>query len=111
MNLKKNAVMWSLVLALVLIVTAGLYLATRKGGEAGPAQGQGAYARADVAAASTTARCWAIIGDGVYDMTGFAQEDARILTLCGTDATDAVSKLGPSAQENFASIRIGSVQE
>lgn len=110
MNLKKNAVMWAVVLGIVLVATAALYVATRdKGSIADILPIQGSYTLEEVAAANTKERCYAAIGDGVYDMTKFAQADARVVSLCGTDATAAVAQLGPTAMESFASIRIGNV--
>lgn len=111
MSLKRNAVFWSLVLAGVLIAVGVLYAATHKRTlPPAPTPVNGTYTLLDVRAASTTDRCWAAIADGVYDLTSFVKADARIITLCGTDATAAVSTLGDNAAANFANLRIGSLQ-
>lgn len=112
MTLKKNALMWTAVLAGVLVLLAGgMYLATRKLAPiAAPQQVQGTYALTDVNRASTTAECWVAIDGGVYDLTSYAQNDARLVTLCGTDASEAVAKMGSGFAENFDNLRIGTLQ-
>lgn len=111
MNLKKNAITWAVVLAVLLVLVGGLYVFTHlKGKEGTDTKVPGSYTFLEVAAANTVDRCWAVIGDSVYDMTAYAKEDARILSLCGTDASAGVSAMGEGAEKNFANLRIGSLQ-
>lgn len=110
MNMKKNAIMWSVVLAVVLIGAGALYLVTNRQADSGTDSVPGSYSLDEVRMASTTERCWAVIKDGVYDLTPFVKENPRIASLCGTDATLGVSALGEGSENNFSNLRIGSLR-
>lgn len=112
MTLKKKALVWSLVLAAVLVlVIGGLYLGTRRLAPiTSPDRPQSEYSLADVNQASTTARCWVALDGGVYDLTPYAQGDARLVPLCGTDASEAVSRLGSGFASNLSGLRIGTLR-
>ena len=57
-----------------------------------PRATNGFYTATNVAAHSTPDDCWTIVGDKVYDLSGFGVRhpggEDRIAALCGTDATE-----------------------
>lgn len=90
--------------ALLVIIAAVLAI---RGKDRQPAAGSASYTLAQVAEASTTARCWVAIESGVYDFTPYAAKDAATASLCGTDATAAVQSLGGYDEDTFESALIG----
>ena len=70
----------------------------------------GSYTLAEVSAARTTLKCWAAIGDGVYDLTLYASRDPGLLALCGTSASEAAEKL-VRGSGGLDSLRIGSLSQ
>lgn len=112
MKQKKNVIIWTLVTAAAIaLVVGGSYLATRPLAPiTQPQRPQSTYALTDVNKASTTTQCWVAIQGGVYDLTPYVQGDARLVPLCGTDATEAVARLGADFAKNFDNLRIGTLQ-
>jgi len=57
---------------------------------------ESSYPMSDVQAAHTREKCWAAIGGNVYDLTAWISEhpggEKKILSICGTDGTDAFIK-------------------
>lgn len=66
------------------------------------------YTAADVAIASTTARCFASIEDSVYDLTPVVHRQPALVDLCGSDASDAIRRLNADTAILDA-LRIGSL--
>lgn len=109
MNQKKNTVPLVAALVLAVLVIGGIYAYSRRAPSEPQNPVQTSYTLEDLRSASTTARCYAAIGDGVYDFTRYVQDNPGSATICGTDATEAAGRIGGGkAEETFASLRIGS---
>ena len=104
-------------IAIVLVGLTGHSGATAAWGSATPSSsgtGSPSFTLGDVAGHATQDSCWAAVDDGVYDLTGWIDRhpggQARILALCGTDATAAFQDQHDSddrPQEQLAQFRIG----
>ncbi len=109
MNQKKNTAPLVAILVLAVLVIGGIYAYSRRAPSEPQNPVQTSYTFEDLSSASTTERCYAAIGDGVYDFTRYVQENPSSATICGTDATEASERIaGGKAAETFASLRIGS---
>ncbi|GAA3872100.1 cytochrome b5-like heme/steroid binding domain-containing protein [Tessaracoccus defluvii] len=104
-------------IAIVLVGLTGHSGATAAWASATPSSsgtGSPSFTLGDVAGHATQDSCWAAVDDGVYDLTGWIDRhpggQARILALCGTDATAAFQDQHDSddrPQEQLAQFRIG----
>lgn len=111
MTSRKNAVTLVAVLFLVLLTAAGWYAYEHRSSSSGSEPQNpipDSYSLEDISVASTTAQCYAAIGDSVYDFTLYVQGNPAVATICGTDATQAAGGLGNQPEETFADLRIGS---
>lgn len=86
----------------------------------GPQAGDAAqaYAAADVATHDTAADCWAIINDGIYDLTTWIPRhpggERAIEGLCGTDGSAAFNAQhsgGAAQQAILADLKVGTLAQ
>lgn len=108
-NQKRKILIGIAVLAAFFVAVVAIKFMTTKGPTDEREPIKGTYTMAEVAAARTTMKCWAVISDNVYDLTPFAAKNPALLPLCGTDATAAVKELGNASAATFTSLRIGSL--
>lgn len=94
------------VAALIVVATAGvLALNKSKSGH------DDTFTMAEVQAADTATDCLVAINGTVYELTQYATENSAIRPLCGTDASEAVTKLNTSTVEVFEPLKVGMVVE
>lgn len=106
----------------IIIMTGGLAYGQQSGVNPGPtSEGQAdasqTYTAADVAAHNTAADCWAIINDGVYDLTTWIPRhpggERAIEGLCGKDGSAAFNAQhggGAAQQAILADLKVGVVK-
>ncbi len=93
----------------VILAVLGVFALTRQGNAPATRSAiPSSYLMEEVARANTADKCWVAISGAVYDLTGFAKTTPEILSLCGTNATEAVSKM--KALDSFSTLRIGSLK-
>jgi cytochrome b involved in lipid metabolism len=96
----------------VIIIALALYFGLRTTANAPTRiEAPGSYTMAEVKAANSGDKCWAAISGSVYDLTSFAHANPSILPLCGTNATEAVAKLGKNSVDAFSTLRIGTLKD
>lgn len=76
------------------------------------------YTMAQVQAANSKQKCWTVVDGKVYDLTSFVSEhpggEARILSLCGKDGTQAFSNQHgdqPRPNNELSGLQIGTLQK
>lgn len=96
----------------VAVLAVALYFGLRTTANAPTRiEAPGSYTMAEVSAAKGADKCWAAISGSVYDLTSYAHANPSILTLCGTNATEAVSTLGKNGVDAFSTLRIGTLKD
>ncbi len=94
------------VVALIIVATAGI-LALRKS----KSGHDDTYTMTEVQAADTATDCLVAINGTVYELTEYATENFAIRPLCGTDASEAVTRLNTSTVAVFEPLKVGTVVE
>jgi cytochrome b involved in lipid metabolism len=109
MNIRRPRILISAVVLIVLLLTLVLVWVFRSGSQ-NPSAIPSSYSMEEVAAMKSATQCWVAINGSVYDLTRFANAGQSIYSLCGTDATDAVKRLGSVDISSLEAFRIGSLK-
>jgi|GEM_PF-6272611 len=105
---KRNFIRISIAILALVVIILGIYALQAKT----PAQPSADPATAtftldEVRAANEPGNCLVAIEQTVYDLSAYAADDEKIRPLCGTDATEAVAKLGTDIGTLFAPVKAG----
>lgn len=106
----KTAIRIAIVIVAATLITLGI-LSVRKDREQAPAPRDTTFTMSEVEGGREGTNCLVAISGDVYDLSSYAASDAKIQPLCGTDATEAVARLGTSTEAAFAPLKVGTVIE